>query len=106
MILQSFHQINWLHCFDLTVQRLSPGLYKAIEIYEGEEAIGLFATIDITSGGCLGIVLYFVTTELFALTDQPGVVASLSAPLYEAGVELIYLSTYNTDLILVLFVHV
>jgi len=51
---------------------LCPGVWRAIEIYEGASII-----------------------------DEIGIVCGLSCPLAEAGFEMIYLSTYHTDLILV-----
>ena len=55
----------------LKLQSIAPGKWKAIQIFEGAQCI-----------------------------DMPGIVSSLSAPLSKAGVEMLYLSTFHTDVIL------
>jgi len=51
---------------------ISPGCWKAIQVFEGSEAI-----------------------------NETGIVATLSSPLTSAGITMMYLSTFKTDLILV-----
>jgi len=51
---------------------IGPGCWKAIQVYEGADAL-----------------------------SQTGYIATLSEPLKHSDIEMIYLSTYNTDLILV-----
>lgn len=88
-----------------------PEKWKAIRIYEGAEAISmnrlefLSETLNslLNERGLLLLRLFLIDSRdnLSHFTDETGWAQHLSQPLAEEGIDMLYLSTYHTDIFLV-----
>lgn len=68
-------------------------IWRAIQIYEGEDALStVFFFLEVFF---LDLIFHFFST------DATGIVSSIAAPLARDGFSVLYISMYNSDLILV-----